>query len=134
MSTPPLRAIVDVMMKRARLECGHWVDTPKRKATRQVRCEACGAPETTADVPRRYGLRPVEVTAIQWTGRNLTEILTLTGRINQDLSFSKIGIFSPVNGPGYRVCERLDWVVKYPNGEVKPMARAEFEATYEALP
>ena len=78
----------------------------------------------------RFRSIPVDVVAIQWTGDNLTEIFTLTGRIKQDMPEGRIGIFCPVAGSAYRKCELNDWVVRYQDGRVWPMNDGEFRAQY----
>jgi hypothetical protein len=77
---------------------------------------------------------PMQVEAIQWTGQNIEAIFTLTGRIKQDLVAGQIGIYSPTETRGgYRVAFMDDWVVKFADGDVRPISRINFEEEYEPI-
>lgn len=80
----------------------------------------------------KYRHKPTEVEAIQWTGDNLSEIFTLTGRVKRDnLPSGQIGIYSPLESSGYRSAVIGDWIVKTPDGDVRPMKAEVFTAAYE---
>ena len=78
---------------------------------------------------------PMEVEAIKWTGKNITDIFTLTGRIKQDMNEGQIGIYSPIEAKGgsYRTANIGDWVVKFADGDVRPIIAANFSETYEPI-
>ena len=82
----------------------------------------------------KYRRKPIEVEAIQWNGENLDCIFTLTGRIKRDdMPKGQIGIFSPRDKAGFRPASIGDWVVKTPDGDVRPISNEMFIATYEAI-
>lgn len=84
---------------------------------------------------RSRPISPTEIEAIQWTGKNLDALFTLTGRIKRDgLVDGEIGIFSPIeHKAGYRSARIGDWIVKTADGDVRPMKPEVFAATYELI-
>lgn len=85
---------------------------------------------------RRYRTRPVEVSAAQWDGNNLTEMDDLAGNRfayrpepgAEDVAFIKVSLTSWVSLGTDR------WVVRDGDGNLHVHSPAEFAALYEEAP
>ena len=91
----------------------------------------------------RFRVKPVEVEAVQWTGRNFEEIKSFVGNslsyyVNNNDSIMdtsnrpRVEMHIITFGGGIRVDE-LDWVVKNVNGEFYVRKASVFVDTYEEI-
>lgn len=93
--------------------------------------------EEKADVPtaQLFLKKPVCVEAIQWTGKNLEEIIKFCGSenigpIERRLDY-KLRIKTLESGQGYHEADHLDWIIKGVKGEFYPCKPDIFQETYE---
>jgi hypothetical protein len=79
----------------------------------------------------RYRKRPVEVEAIQWTGKNTDEVAAFLGAdlLGQERSMDGPLIVRTQNGPV--TVTRGEWLIRGVQGEHYPCRPDVFEATYE---
>ena len=81
----------------------------------------------------RYRRKPLTVEAVQWTGTNLAEVISLMG--NGDITVAKMPTTPPalmVASPDRQVsCSLWGWVVRYPSGFFTTMRAEEFAETFE---
>lgn len=77
----------------------------------------------------KYRKKPVEVEAIQYTGKNLPEIINFVGR-NLRVRGNLVVIFTL---EGEMIVSELDYVIKGVNGEFYPCKPDIFEKTYEGV-
>ena len=75
----------------------------------------------------KYRKKPVEVEAIQYTGKNLPEIINFVGR-NLRVRGNLVVIFTL---EGEMIVSELDYVIKGVNGEFYPCKPDIFEKTYD---
>lgn len=80
----------------------------------------------------KYRKKPVVIEAVQWTGKNQTEIFAFTkaGEIGEDFMSSDIEI---VTLEGTMKASPGDWIIKGVKGEFYPCKPDIFEATYEPV-
>ncbi len=76
----------------------------------------------------KYRKRPVVIDAIQWTGKNLGDVLGFMGVIHVEGGELKI-----VTPEGIMTASIDDWVIKGVKGEFYPCKPDIFEATYEPV-
>lgn len=77
----------------------------------------------------KYRKKPVEVEAIQYTGKNLSEIIDFVGnslRVRGNLVII-------VTLEGDMIVSELDYIIKGVNGEFYPCKPDIFEKTYERV-
>lgn len=77
----------------------------------------------------KYRKKPVEVEAIQYTGKNLPEIINFVGR-SLRVRGNLVVIFTL---EGEMIVSELDYVIKGVNGEFYPCKPDIFEKTYERV-
>lgn len=87
--------------------------------------------------------KPLKVTAIQWTGNNLKDVLNFTGKAdNWDEYFATFEEYEEhVAGDGYRfkvftpchtlIAEMNDWVVRTHNDEITIVHKEKFDEEFE---
>jgi len=86
---------------------------------------------------RKFRKRPVCIEAVQWTGKNLEEILQFCGSenigpIERRLDY-KLRIKTLESGQGYHEADHLDWIIKGVKGEFYPCKPDIFQETYEEI-
>lgn len=93
----------------------------------------------------KFRKKPVEIEAVQWTGANLREVLTFTGkhdRFNEwfedfkdyQKHVSKSGdIFKIFTLEGVMEASPGDWIIRGVQGEHYPCKPDIFEATYDPV-
>lgn len=76
---------------------------------------------------KRYKLRPADVLAVKWDGRNTSEVL----------SFATPGVIDPAlsclivhTKEGGKTAKPGDYIVKTDNGDYYPQSAKDFEAKY----
>jgi hypothetical protein len=83
----------------------------------------------------RYRKKPVEIEAIQWTGRNLGAILVLL----DDSAQSEVATVDGTDDlaiptlEGEMIARPNDWIIRGVKGELYPCKPDIFEATYEPV-
>lgn len=97
---------------------------------------------------QKFRKRPVEVEAIQWTGRNMDAVCKFCAdlvRKNKDgamhLGFRGRSVVDPQNNvvligtlEGVMEARAGDWIIRGVKGEYYPCKPDVFEATYEKVP
>jgi hypothetical protein len=81
----------------------------------------------------KYRTKPTIKEAIQWTGKNLDEVIAFTGdslmpierRPDYDLKIKTL--------EGVMIADKFDWIIKGVKGEFYPCKPDIFEMTYEAV-
>ncbi len=81
--------------------------------------------------------KPVEVDAIQWTGKNLEEIFAFCGPQNlgpiERRPDYKLKVKTLESGGGYHEADTYDWIIKGVKGEFYPCKPDIFAETYEIV-
>jgi hypothetical protein len=77
----------------------------------------------------KFVKNPVEIEAIQWTGKNINEIFQFTGsqEIGEDFLSSELTIDTL---EGKMTATKGDWIIKGVKGEFYPCKPDIFELTY----
>ena len=81
----------------------------------------------------KYKKKPVEIEAIQWTGKNLDEVIAFVGdslepierRPDYDLKIKTL--------EGVHICSKFDFIIKGVKGEFYPCKPDIFEMTYKRV-
>lgn len=76
----------------------------------------------------RYKAKPCEIEAVQWTGKNLTEILRFANTQNIDIT-SGVLIIKTLEGD--MVASTGDYIIRGLRGEYYPCKSDVFHAKYE---
>lgn len=79
----------------------------------------------------RYRKKPVEVSAVKWTGDNLNDIADLIG--NASNVYRKNNNLSIRTLEGTMTCSPGDWLIKGVKGEFYPCKPDIFTETYEPV-
>lgn len=90
---------------------------------------------------KKYRKKPVVVEAIEWTGKNLKEIIDFTGRNESAKWWSWEEFESMVKEHGLKIftlegtmlASIGDWIIKGISGECYPCKPDIFEKTYERV-
>jgi hypothetical protein len=83
---------------------------------------------------RSYRKRPVEIQAIQWTGRNTAQICTWVGGKTRDISLlGERAALAIHTLEGVMRADVGDWIIRGIKGEFYPCKPDIFEATYEPV-
>jgi len=89
----------------------------------------------------KFRKKPVVIEAIQWTGKNLREIISFTGLHDSARKWSWEEYEKVVNNDGLKIftlegkmnADINDWIIKGVNGEFYPCKPDIFEKTYEPV-
>ena len=89
----------------------------------------------------KFRKKPVVIEAIQWTGKNLREIISFTGLHESARKWSWEEYEKVVNNDGLKIftlegkmnADINDWIIKGVNGEFYPCKPDIFEKTYEPV-
>ena len=79
---------------------------------------------------KRFRKRPIVVEAVQWNGRNKSEISDFTKNKLEDYGGIKDGCFKVYTPEGLMIVRKGDWVVKGIKGEYYPVKSDIFDKTY----
>ncbi|MBB6556182.1 hypothetical protein [Nonomuraea rubra] len=90
---------------------------------------------------RRFRKKPVEVTAVQWTGSNEAELVAFAGSDFEAVDPEDRGddpeqtaaVRHPVHGTWVEVYDG-QWIVRDAKGKFHPVAEDVFAETYEPVP
>lgn len=100
---------------------------------------------------KRFRKKPVEIDAVQWTGKNVLEVYTFmhgAPDLKRDIAQDKWQDFTSMhegkdwhiktledgpNGEAKHVASVGDWIIKGVKGELYPCKPDIFEATYEQV-
>ena len=83
----------------------------------------------------KFRKKPVVIEAVQWTGRNVREVMELgIGRIGAVEVNGSEGTITIPTLEGNMLASPGDWIIRGVKGELYPCKPDIFEATYEAVP
>ena len=75
----------------------------------------------------RFTKKPVTIEAIQWTGKNLREVITFTDGHHAGMEWDGLKIYTL---EGKMLANVGDWIIRGVKGEYYPCKPDIFEATY----
>ena len=78
----------------------------------------------------KFRKKPLVIEAIQWNGKNRTEIARFMNEAGVSVGFNKVGVVIPTL-EGMMEASLGDWIIKGVNGEFYPCKPDIFEKTYE---
>lgn len=79
----------------------------------------------------KYRKKPVTVEALQWTGDNIKEVDQFVGCEVSCRAWDRV-LYLYINEKTYPM-NRMDYIIKEPNGRVYPCSWETFQETYEEL-
>lgn len=81
---------------------------------------------------QRFRKKPVVIEAVQYTGRNLTEIIAFAGDKAETFGEDFLGNYVEIETKeGTMKADKNDWIIKGVQGEFYPCKPDIFEMTYE---
>ena len=92
-------------------------------------------------MPERFRNKPVEITAIRWTGDNILQVMAFM-RPQEPIYVNNLSHMNFTNADdlvgiataaGVKVASKGDWIVRDAAGELSPCKADVFEAMYEPV-
>lgn len=80
----------------------------------------------------KFKKKPVVIDAVQWTGKNLKELMEFALTADKGLGYQEDKLFIPTL-EGTMTAEKFDWIIKGVAGELYPCKPEIFEKTYEPV-